>query len=179
MRDVIVGPGGSSPSIFQSKHLLLVGRFYSHPFERYAQVTIGIIFPQGKGVKIEKSLSCYHLDKVQLSFKKFQGFFGKSAKQSPRSSPTKIAPWWCTGTTATARRAQSGFTLRHMKPLSPRFWWKKSGDHQLRLVVSPHYVQGFLRKFQVVVWDFFDQQYQAWSKGEVELVHPGRLTAGT
>ena len=33
---------------------------------------------------------------------------------------------------------------------------QKSGLHQLRLVVFPHYLQGFIHR--VVVWDFFHQQ---------------------
>ena len=76
-------------------------------------------FPRGKGVKIDKYLSC--LDKVQLSLKEFKDFLEHQQKLQGYHL-TKIAPWWCTGTTATARRAQSGFTLRHMKPLEPARW---------------------------------------------------------
>ena len=42
---------------------------------------------------------------------------------------------------------------------------QKSGVHQLRLVVYPNYLRRVLAPSQVVVWDFFHQQYHQFYEG--------------
>ena len=178
--------GGSSPSIFQSKHLLLVGGFYSHPFERYAQVTIGIIFPQGKGVKITKSLSCYHPNiKLNKSILPPEFPISLLLRVFSNKTSTGITPWWCTGTTATARRAQSGIHSETHEAPEPARRGSLS-KHRILMVQNPARkpVEGTV-VYPIIYTVLYipggclgflnHQQYQAWSKGEIELVQPGKI----
>ena len=50
-------------------------------------------------------------------------------------------------------------SVRERRTAAVEMWrWKKSGDHQLSLVVFP-IIYKVLAPSQVVVWDFFHQQY--------------------